>query len=181
MLAPQNTVKHHYERAIASDPEFVMARYSYARFLIEVLDAPEEARPHPETALRLWHNAGDIGTPLTALYWLVRICREMDDEDAAIEYCERAIDIYDDSLWFKSVHAILTETNIRTQYTYGLTNILEDDTDFATELFELVWEKRDEYTPDSDTHRITLSAGIALAASIQLYDDLDALIRAMRS
>lgn len=79
----------------------------------------------------------------------------------------------DDSLWFESVHAVLTETDLKTPYTYGLTSVLEDDPDLATELFELIWENRTEYPPDSDTHRMALSAGVALAATIQLHDEPD--------
>jgi tetratricopeptide (TPR) repeat protein len=180
MFAAPNTIKHHYERAIASAPEFIIAHYRYARFLIEVLDAPEEARPHLETALRYWQDTSISEYALSALYSLIQVCRALDDEDAAIEYCEHAIDLIADTdlddespLWFESVRAMLTDTNLRIRYTYGLVNILKNDHELATELCEIVWTERDRHSPESDTYQLALSAGIALAASIQLYDDLD--------
>jgi tetratricopeptide (TPR) repeat protein len=173
--------KRHCERALAIDPDLPQAHHNYANFLRNELDAPENVRKHLEESVRCWHDVGNTENALHALYTLIQICRDVDDENTAIEYCKRAIDITDDAdldyeldlLWFESVHAVFSETNPRTLYEYSLANILENDLKLATELCEMVWTKRDEHSTESDIYQLALSAGIALAASTQLHDDLD--------
>jgi tetratricopeptide (TPR) repeat protein len=172
--------KDHYERALDCVPGYDMLRYNYANLLYMEFDALEEVRNHFQLVLWHWQDASISEYVLSARYSLIRVCRALDDKDAAIEHCEHAIDLIADTdlddespLWFESVHAILTDMDSQTRYACALTNISENDFELATELFEMIWIKRDDHPPDSDTHQLALSAGIALAANIQLHDDFD--------
>lgn len=175
-LSEPEKAERQYERALAIDSDDPLANYEYALFLIDEFEDLEKAKTHFEMAIQYWYNAGIIEDALHDLRVLIRVCRAMDDEDAAIEYCERAIDIADDQnddlLWFKSVHAILSKTDPRRRYTYGLVNVLEADFYTAIELFMPVFKVKNEYPINSENYQMSLAAGVALAASVKLLDDL---------
>ncbi len=160
--------QHHFDRGITIRPDDIRARCYYGSLLFEDLDSPEVAKHHLETALRLVQDTDDTETELFALSQLVRVSHALDEETTALSYCERGLDLPTSNpaatRWFEGAYALLTEADCRTPYTHGLRFILDEEEEFASELFELVWMGRDDHAPDSDTHDVVQAAGVTLAA-----------------
>ncbi|MDB2238763.1 tetratricopeptide repeat protein [Halorubrum ezzemoulense] len=86
--------QHHYERAVEIDPEYAEAHGGYAALLREDLGDPDEAVGHYRRALDLWLDEGEsLQTVSLAVSELVDACERSGRPEAAVPYCERALDL----------------------------------------------------------------------------------------
>ena len=86
--------QHHYERAVEIDPEYAEAHGGYAALLREDLGGPDEAVDHYRRALDLWLDEGEsLRTVSLAVSELVDACERSGRPEAAVPYCERALDL----------------------------------------------------------------------------------------
>lgn len=176
--------KYHYQQALDTNPELEGIYYNYALLLREEFGHLQQAKKHLKTSVRFWIDKGEIQNAIHDLYTLVQVCRKMDDSDAVTENCKLALELLDQSnehfdarVWFKSMQALagLSGTETSELYTYALQNIMRAYPELAMELFEAVWEQRDNHKASSADHSKSLSAGVALAAGLRLTDDIGSL------
>ena len=181
-LGRHNEAANYYERAVDINPRLAGAHSSYGTVLFSELDRPVDAREHLETSVRLWTEQGILTNALNDLRTLVRVCRALDDGEAAVEHCERAASLLDqleedrpdDRAWFDGQQA-LAEGGEETARLYqsALVSVNASEPALATELFEAVWDRRDEHDEDTTELAYARAAGVALAAHAELFDDTD--------
>jgi len=172
-----------YEKAIEVDPEHANAHYNYGLLLKNELDEPEEAREKMEESVSLWIDKGVSQNALHDLKALVRLCLLLNDEEWVVENCELALNILNEAphldtdgserLWFESMLMVAEPDDEETVevYRYALENVEKSDLYPAVRLFEEAWERRDEHDTDSQAHGVLVSAGVGLAAYLEILDE----------
>ena len=167
--------QHHYERTIEIDPDYAEAYTKYATLLLDLTHF-EQAREHLETSVHLFIDQGILTNALSCLRALVLLCRNLRDDEAVVEHCERALSLLnerddsqgDDWLWFRSQQALVDDVETLTLYNLALRNVRATEPSMAVELFEETWNRRTEYPEDSGEQTNALASGVALAAYAEI-------------
>jgi len=183
----------HYRRALklTSDTDDPLdstnakAHYNYASLLAsrQQADDRQDARKHLERSVALWSERGKLANVLNDSRLLVRVCEELEETDAAIEHCDRAISVAkrvgdeDAVLEFRGQRALLSgrgmEKAIPERYWVGLERVRTAQGEGAVQFFSAAWQNSGTVDGDTHAHRFALSAGVWLAVLDLLFEGIE--------
>ncbi|MFP8958859.1 tetratricopeptide repeat protein (plasmid) [Natrialbaceae archaeon A-CW3] len=143
---------NHFENAIQCDSTNVAAHYSYARLLRDELEEPEKAANHFEIALDL-----DSDDPIIHHSYTKLLATDLDSPEKAATHLETAFDLNPD--FIEKLHGPSrdVEDQVQDLYLWGLTSLVNADTDRAIELLSEAWTLRNEVT---DNRYTGVAAGV---------------------
>jgi len=141
----------------------------------------DDARDYFERANERLRNIGDLRGSVTTFENLVDICERMDDVGAAIEWCERAkawaesielIDLSDTVKEFelRRLQLDVSEETTALLYYHAVGHVCTNQGDWAVELFNELWSRKETFDTDDEIHEIIASAGVFLAAHERLLE-----------
>ncbi|XGI83025.1 tetratricopeptide repeat protein [Halorutilales archaeon Cl-col2-1] len=166
-----------FKKAIKHDPEYANAYNNYGSLLRKKLDRPEDAEKKFKKAINLFRQKGKTQHLLVSLRGLVSLSMELGQWETVTENCELALEVLEEApqldpdgserLWFKSMRVLSKEDTIEI-YRHGLENVEASQGNMAFRLFEHAWERRDEHVDGSQSYSAAVSAGVALAAHLDM-------------
>lgn len=191
--------EEHYRQALlvtskTDDPldsTYAEAHHNYGTLLLAE-ERLSEARSHAERSIELWQEQDRPQNVLNDSKLLVMTCDRLNDHDAAINHCERAIELaheigdIETEREFRERYARLdgrdVSDKVSEQYGFALQAVVRRDFETAAELFGAACRHREDFSDHQPPYWMTIAGGLWLRAlvpvsEVTMDDETDTEIR----